>query len=111
MEKNRRKKNTNKKKLNKRRRFINFIVILTLLTTVYFTFTLVRNKVEYNRLNNQLDELISERKEIEEEIKNLEKNYEDRDSLEFAEKVAREKLGMIKAKEYIIKEKTDKLKD
>ncbi|WP_099203714.1 FtsB family cell division protein [Miniphocaeibacter massiliensis] len=106
MEQNiRQRKISNKRKVANNRRFVNFAVVLVLISMLYFTFTLARNKIEYNRTNNQLNELITQKESIKKEINSLEKKYENRESIEFAEEVAREKLGMVKAKEYIIKEK------
>ena len=98
----------NKRKVKNNRRFVNFIVIVVLISMIYFTFTLVRTRIEYKRINAQLDELIAEKKSLEVELESLKESYENRESLEFAEEVAREKLGMLKAKEYIVKDKENK---
>lgn len=99
----RKRKKYNKRKSN--RRFMNFVIILIVISSMYFTKVFI-SQWHYNKeLNFQIDQLVERKNKLNEEISDLEVAYEDKDSLEFVEKVAREKLGMIKAREYIVKEK------
>ncbi|WP_300408965.1 septum formation initiator family protein [Lagierella sp.] len=84
---------------------INFIFIAFILTLIYFSYALVRQGVRISSYEGELNTYIARRDELVDEISTLQEDYKNRESLEFAEKVAREKLGMIKAKEYLVKEK------
>ncbi|QQK07939.1 FtsB family cell division protein [Miniphocaeibacter halophilus] len=103
---------TYKKEIRKRkqsnRRFVSFIVVLAIISSLYFTFTFIRQIGDYNRINKELDTLVSEKESLKDEIKELENTYKEVDTPEFVEKMAREKLGMVKSDEYIVKYKTKK---
>lgn len=103
---------TYKKEIRKRkesnRRFVSFIVVLVIISSLYFTYTFVKQIGNYNRINNELNTLVSEKDSLEEEIKELKNTYKEVDTPEFVEKMAREKLGMVKSDEYIVKYKSKK---
>ncbi len=95
-------KTRNKQKNN--RKFFNFVIVLVILSSVYFTTTFIKQSIESGRVNEQLDSLLKKEEELNKEIVDLKKTYDNADSPDFVERIAREKLGMIKSKEYIIKE-------
>lgn len=103
MERREDRRKTRKKQKNNRK-FLNFIIVLVILSSVYFTTTFVKQSIESRRINAQLDSLLKKEEDLNKEIKDLKETYDNADSMDFVERIAREKLGMIKSKEYIIKE-------
>lgn len=103
MERREDRRKTRKKQKNNRK-FFNFVIVLVILSSVYFTTTFIKQGIESRRINAQLDSLLKKEDDLNKEIKDLKKTYDNSDSLDFVERIAREKLGMIKSKEYIIKE-------
>ena len=94
-----------KRKRSSKRRKSNFIFVLFILTFTYFPYALAKQGIKISEYEKELNSYTNKKQEIIEEISTLKKDYEKRETLEFAEKVAREKLGMIKPKEYLVKEK------
>lgn len=97
-----------KKRKESNKRFFGFIIILIIISSLYFTSTFIKQIGDYNRLNNELNDLVSEKDSLENEISELKNTYKEVDTPEFVEKMAREKLGMVKSDEYIVKYKTEK---
>ena len=60
-------------------------------------------------MNKELDSLILEREMLNKEIEDLQEQYENIDTPEYIEKVARERLGMIKPNEYIVKKQENNM--
>lgn len=101
-------KEINKKKQLKRKKnkwFFYFVMALVVISSLYFTKVFINQWETNKKLNFEIDQLVEEKSKLKDEITDLESTYEERESLEFVEKTAREKLGMIKAREYIVKEK------
>lgn len=94
-----------KRKRSSKRRKSNLIFVLFILTFTYFPYALAKQGIKISEYEKELNSYTNKKQEIIEEISTLKKDYEKRETLEFAEKVAREKLGMIKPKEYLVKEK------
>ncbi|MDO5754622.1 MAG: septum formation initiator family protein [Tissierellia bacterium] len=95
--------NRNYRKKMRQALFIRrFLLIVSLLLMMYF-FHLLYNQ---NKVKADLEkDIITYSKEIDElnaTIKILEKDHKRKDSLEYIEKIAREKLGMVKANELIV---------
>ncbi|MDO5018455.1 MAG: septum formation initiator family protein [Lagierella massiliensis] len=92
------------KTLSKRKRS-NLIFVIFILTFTYFPYALAKQSLKISAYEKELNMYTTKKQELVEEISDLKKDYENRESLEFAEKIAREKLGMIKPKEYLVKQK------
>lgn len=82
---------------------------LVTMITLLILGTLGVKAVEINHIVKELDKQIAEtQKEVEEnkmKIEDLKKERESMDTPEYIEKVAREKLGMVKADDIVFKEK------
>lgn len=87
------------RKKKKRMRMIP--VLLILLLGVYLVHAYVDQTKRIAALRKEKAELAGAQVELENEIRSLEYDYENRDSFEFIEKVAREKLGMVKSNEEV----------
>ena len=94
-----------RRKRSSKRRKSNLIFVLFILTFTYFPYALAKQGIKISEYEKELNSYTDKKQEIIEEISTLKKDYEKRETLEFAEKVAREKPGMIKPKEYLVKEK------
>ena len=97
--KNRSKKNT---------RFL-IMVFLVFILTCFLTRAFNKNM---NRQRLSLKENITETNtkisKVKKEIDTIKKDYENRNTDDFKEKIAREKLGMIKKDEYVYKDENNK---
>ena len=87
------------RKKKKRTRMISALLILVL--GVYFVHAFTKQTKRIAALRKEKAELAGAQVDLENEIKSLEYDYENRDSFEFIEKVAREKLGMVKSNEEV----------
>lgn len=91
------------RKKNNRRYLVSIIIILTI---AFFTFKKMNTAIqeEIASLNQQIEDKNSEIENIKVDIAGLKSDYEMRNSDEFKEKIARERLGMIKKDEYVYKD-------
>ena len=87
------------RKKKKRTRMISALLILVL--GVYFVHAFTKQTKRIAALRKEKAELAGAQVDLENEIKSLEYDYENRDSFEFIEKVAREKLGMVQSNEEV----------
>ena len=85
----------------KKKRMRMIPVLLILLLGVYLVHAYVDQTKRIASLRKEKAELAGAQVDLENEIKSLEYDYENRDSFEFIEKVAREKLGMVKSNEEV----------
>ena len=104
------KKKRNSKQFNKqfRKRFFTrksmTIIILTLVIILFLGIGGIRQKQKADHYKRSIEELSSEVKQIEDTNRALEEEKKETDTDAFKERVAREKLGLIKKDEYAIKE-------
>lgn len=68
------------------------------------------NKInlQMGAINNDIKSTSSKISSLRNEIDSIKKDYENRNTDEYKEKVAREKLGMIKKDEYVYKDENNK---
>ena len=85
----------------KRKRLRMIPVLLILLLSAYLVHAYVDQTKRIAELRKEKAELAGAQVDLENEVKSLEYDYENRDSFEFIEKVAREKLGMVKSNEEV----------
>lgn len=92
----------NRKKSN--RRFVTMVIFILLVS--FFAFKYINSTIASKKMtvNSQIDEKNQEIKEIKNDISSIRSDYKKRNTDEFKEKVAREKLGMIKDDEYVYKD-------
>lgn len=85
----------------KKKRMRMIPALLILLLGVYLVHAYVDQTKRIAALRKEKAELAGAQVDLENEVKSLEYDYENRDSFEFIEKVAREKLGMVKSNEEV----------
>lgn len=101
------KNNSQKDKRKNKNKFSTIIVLALIFISVTFTVKLVEQNRTLNQLKNEKASYEKQMSSLNEEIEELKKDYEKKDSMEFVEKIAREKLGMIKSQELIVIDKED----
>ena len=101
------KNNSQKDKRKNKNKFSTIIVLALIFISVTFTVKLVEQNRALNQLKNEKASYEKQMSSLNEEIEELKKDYEKKDSMEFVEKIAREKLGMIKSQELIVIDKED----
>lgn len=90
------------RRMRKKRQRLRMIpVLLILLLGAYLVHAYVDQTKRIAALRKEKAELAGAQVDLENEVKSLEYDYENRDSFEFIEKVAREKLGMVKSNEEV----------
>lgn len=93
----------------KKRHFIKrnrFLVVMAMLFSLYIGTTLVRQELKIHELRQEEKQVGAQLQALTGEIEVLKEDLKASQSLEFSEKVAREKLKMVKPDEivYILKE-------
>lgn len=91
-----------RKKKNRRFKLTH---LLTGIMAVYIVAVLWNQRGLMKELQSKKSENIIVNQELEKEIKDLEEQIENSQTLQFVEKVARDELGMVKPKEIIIIDK------
>lgn len=96
----------NRRKYN-RRYLVSIIIVLTI---AFFGFKKMNSAIqdEIAELNNQIKEKNAEIESVKVDIASLKSDYEMRNTDEFKEKIARERLGMVKKDEYVYKDGNNK---
>lgn len=96
---------------NRSKKNTRFLIMVFLVFILTFFLTRAFNK-NMNRQRLSLKENITETNtkisKIKKEIDTIKKDYENRNTDDFKEKIAREKLGMIKKDEYVYKDENNK---
>lgn len=80
---------------------VKIIFVIMALVLIYFGYTLYNQNKEIHRLEITVEEKKAEVEKINTEIKELENELENSDSLQFIEKIARDEYNMVKPKEVI----------
>ncbi|WP_311370484.1 FtsB family cell division protein [Anaerococcus hydrogenalis] len=96
---------------NRSKKNTRFLIMVFLVFILTFFLTRAFNK-NMNRQKLSLKENITETNtkisKVKKEIDTIKKDYENRNTDDFKEKIAREKLGMIKKDEYVYKDENNK---
>ena len=95
-------------KKQKKRRGLKLIHLITLSILVYLVGTFWNQKKMMNQLRTKETNNILTNEQLEMEIKELEEQIEDSQTLQFVERVAREELGMVKPREIMVIDKDKK---
>lgn len=91
----------NKKKIKRRKKGFRLWHFLILLIIFYLGKTLINQSMMMNELAKRKQKEEQEIQKLQEDIKELEAEIENKDTLEFVEKVAREELRLVKPREII----------
>lgn len=97
-------KSYQKRRKAKNRRFLLTIFLILLISVISFIFLNKMMKAEINTLDTEISSTKKKLDDVNKEITSLESDYEIRNTDQFKEKIAQERLGMIKGK-------TDKKED
>lgn len=92
----------NRKKHNKR--YLISVIIVLAIAFLGFRKMNMAIQAEIADLNRQIQDKNSEIENVKVDIAGLKSDYEMRNSDEFKEKLARERLGMVKKDEYVYKD-------
>ena len=90
------KKSYAKKRKAKNTKFFVMILILTLLFAGFIYYTNSRMDAEIREIDQEMTSNKKKLQELDEEITSLEEDYDIRNTDEFKEKIAKERLGMVK---------------
>ena len=90
------KKSYAKKRKAKNTKFFVMILILTLLFAGFIYYTNSRMDAEMREINQEMTSNKKKLQELDEEINSLEEDYDIRNTDKFKEKIAKERLGMVK---------------
>ena len=90
------KKSYAKKSKAKNTRFFAMILILTLLFAGFIYYTNSKMDAELRELDQEMTSNKKKMQELDEEITSLEEDYDIRNTDKFKEKIAKERLGMVK---------------
>lgn len=97
-------KSYQKRRKAKNRRFLLTIFLILLISVISFIFLNKMMKAEINTLDTEISSTKKKLDDVNKEITSLESDYEIRNTDQFKEKIAQERLGMIKGE-------TDKKED
>ena len=90
------KKSYAQKRKAKNTKFFVMILILTLVFAGFIYYTNSRMDAEMRELDQEMTSKKKKMQELDEEITSLEEDYDIRNTDEFKEKIAKERLGMVK---------------
>ena len=89
-------KSYQKRRKAKNRRFLLTIFLILLISVISFIFLNKMMKAEINTLDTEISSTKKKLDDVNKEITSLESDYEIRNTDQFKEKIAQERLGMIK---------------
>lgn len=106
--------NARDNQIRKRRKNVNkfriIVSAVTIFVCVTLLFTIFKQQIQIRNINNIKLEQQTKKDELEKEIKKLSEDSKNLDNPELIEKYAREKLGMVKPNEVLIKDEKEKPK-
>lgn len=106
--------NTRENQIRKRRKNVNKFRIIVSAITIFACFTLLftifKQQIQIRNINNVKIEQQNKKAELEKEIVKLSDDSKNLDNPKLIEKYAREKLGMVKPNEILIKDEKEKPK-
>ena len=100
-------KSYQKKRKAKNRRFLLSVLLILILSTVAYIFFNKMMNAEINTLNSEINSTKKKLDSVNEEITSLESDYEIRNTDQFKEKIAQERLGMVKGENEKEEDETD----
>ena len=106
--------NTRENQIRKRRKNVNkfriIISAITIFACITLLFTIFKQQIQIRNINNVKIEQQNKKAELEKEIVKLSDDSKNLDNPKLIEKYAREKLGMVKPNEILIKDEKEKSK-
>lgn len=106
--------NTRENQIRKRRKNVNkfriIVSAITIFACITLLFTIFKQQIQIRNINNVKIEQQNKKAELEKEIVKLSDDTENLDNPKLIEKYAREKLGMVKPNEILIKDEKEKPK-
>ncbi len=106
--------NTRENQIRKRRKNVNkfriIVSAITIFACITLLFTIFKQQIQIRNINNVKIEQQNKKAELEKEIVKLSDDSKNLDNPELIEKYAREKLGMVKPNEILIKDEKEKPK-
>ena len=106
--------NTRENQIRKRRKNVNkfriIVSAITIFACITLLFTIFKQQIQIRNINNVKIEQQNKKAELEEEIVKLSDDTKNLDNPKLIEKYAREKLGMVKPNEILIKDEKEKPK-
>ena len=106
--------NTRENQIRKRRKNVNKFRIIVSAITIFACITLLctifKQQIQIRNINNVKIEQQNKKAELEKEIVKLSDDTKNLDNPKLIEKYAREKLGMVKPNEILIKDEKEKPK-
>lgn len=100
-------KSYQKKRKAKNRRFLLSVLLILILSTVAYIFFNKMMNAEIKTLNSEISSTKKKLDAVNEEITSLESDYEIRNTDQFKEKIAQERLGMVKGENEKEEDETD----
>lgn len=100
-------KSYQKKRKAKNRRFLLSVLLILILSTVAYIFFNKMMNAEIKTLNSEINSTKKKLDSVNEEITSLESDYEIRNTDQFKEKIAQERLGMVKGENEKEEDETD----
>ncbi len=100
-------KSYQKKRKAKNRRFLLSVLLILILSTIAYIFFNKMMNAEINTLNSEISSTKKKLDAVNEEITSLESDYEIRNTDQFKEKIAQERLGMVKGENEKEEDETD----
>ena len=106
--------NTRENQMRKRRKNVNkfriIVSAITIFACITLLFTIFKQQIQIRNINNVKIEQQNKKAELEKEIVKLSDDTKNLDNPKLIEKYAREKLGMVKPNEILIKDEKEKPK-
>ncbi|MDU5807885.1 MAG: cell division protein FtsL [Finegoldia magna] len=106
--------NTRENQIRKRRKNVNkfriIISAITIFACITLLFTIFKQQIQIRNISNVKLEQQNKKAELEKEIVKLSDDTKNLDNPKLIEKYAREKLGMVKPNEILIKDEKEKPK-
>lgn len=106
--------NTRENQIRKRRKNVNkfriVVSAITIIACITLLFTIFKQQIQIRNINNVKIEQQNKKAELEKEIVKLSDDSKNLDNPKLIEKYAREKLGMVKPNEILIKDEKEKPK-
>ncbi|EGS32563.1 cell division protein FtsL [Finegoldia magna SY403409CC001050417] len=106
--------NTRENQIRKRRKNVNkfriIVSAITIIACITLLFTIFKQQIQIRNINNVKIEQQNKKAELEKEIVKLSDDSKNLDNPKLIEKYAREKLGMVKPNEILIKDEKEKPK-
>lgn len=103
---------TRNNQVRKRRENVNkfriFVSLLTVLACLTLCFTIFKQQIQIKNLNSIKIEQQNKKAQLDKEIKKLSEDSKHLDNPKLIEKYAREKLGMVKPDEVLVKDENEK---